>query len=51
MHNEIERVKHTDTSTRSKLESVAEKLGIDSSNKSDEELRLEIDKNLSKNTK
>ena len=50
MRKEVERVKHTDTSTRDKLESIAEKLGIDSTNKSDEELRLAIDKSLSKNS-
>jgi sec-independent protein translocase protein TatA len=50
MRKEVERVKNTDNSERDKLESVADKLGIDHTNKSDEELRQAIDKDMSKKT-
>lgn len=50
MRKEVERVKNTDNAERDKLESVAEKLGIDHTNKSDEELRQAIDKDMSKKT-
>jgi sec-independent protein translocase protein TatA len=50
MRKEVERVKNTDTTKRDKLESIAEKLGIDHANKSDDELRLAIDKTISKKT-
>jgi sec-independent protein translocase protein TatA len=46
----VKKIPELARSTRDKLESIAEKLGIDSTNKSDEELRLAIDKNLSKNS-
>jgi len=48
MRKEVERVKNSDPTNRDKLESIADKLGIDYSNKSDEELRLAIDKNIGK---
>lgn len=48
MRKEIDRVKSADTAQREKLESVAEKLGINPVGKSDEELRQEIDKDISK---
>lgn len=50
MRKEVEKVKNTDTAERDKLESVAEKLGIVHTNKSDEELRQAIDKDMSKKT-
>jgi sec-independent protein translocase protein TatA len=50
MRKEVERVKNTGNSERDKLESVADKLGIDHTNKSDEELRQAIDKDMSKKT-
>ena len=48
MQKEVERVKNSDPTNRDKLESIADKLGIDYANKSDEELRLAIDKNIGK---
>lgn len=48
MRKEIERAKSGDTAQREKLESVAEKLGINPIGKSDEELRQAIDKDISK---
>src|SRR5690242_7590221 len=48
MRKEVERVKNTDTAQRDKLESVAEKLGINPVGKTDEELRQAIDKDISK---
>jgi sec-independent protein translocase protein TatA len=49
MRKEIERVKTGEPSERHKLESIADKLGIEYSNKNDEELRKAIEENLSKN--
>lgn len=46
MRKEVERVKNTDTSERDKLESIADKLGIDHTNKSNEELRDAIGKGM-----
>ena len=48
MRKEIDRAKSGDADQREKLESVAEKLGINPVGKSDEELRQEIDKDISK---
>jgi|RhiMetdeSRZDD1v2_1073273.scaffolds.fasta_scaffold394080_2 sec-independent protein translocase protein TatA len=48
MRKEIDKAKSGDTGQREKLESVAEKLGINPVGKSDEELRQEIDKDISK---
>lgn len=48
MRKEVDRVKSADTAQREKLESVAEKLGINPVGKSDEELRQEIEKDISK---
>lgn len=48
MRKEIDKAKSGDTAQREKLESVAEKLGINPVGKSDEELRQEIDKDISK---
>jgi sec-independent protein translocase protein TatA len=48
MRKEIDRVKSADNAQREKLESVAEKLGIDPLGKSDDELRQAIDKDISK---
>lgn len=48
MRKEIERVKNADNSQREKLESIAEKLGIDPLGKTDDELRQAIDKDIGK---
>jgi sec-independent protein translocase protein TatA len=48
MRKEIDKAKSGDTAQREKLELVAEKLGINPVGKSDEELRQEIDKDISK---
>jgi sec-independent protein translocase protein TatA len=48
MRKEIDRVKTKDNTEREKLESVAEKLGINPVGMSDEELRHAIDKDISK---
>jgi sec-independent protein translocase protein TatA len=48
MRKEVERVKNTDTSERDKLESIADKLGINHINKTDDELRQAIGKDMSR---
>jgi sec-independent protein translocase protein TatA len=48
MRKEVERVKNTDTSERDKLELIADKLGIDHMNKTDEELRQAISNDMTK---
>ncbi len=48
MHREIENAKRVGTGEREKLESVANKLGIDYAGKTDEELREAISKNMEK---
>lgn len=48
MRKEIDKAKSADNAQREKLESVAEKLGIDPLGKSDDELRQAIDKDISK---
>lgn len=48
MRKEIDKVKNADTAERDKLESVAEKLGINPVGKSDDELRQAIDRDIGK---
>jgi sec-independent protein translocase protein TatA len=48
MRKELERAKTGDNVERQKLESVAEKLGINPIGKTDEELRLAIERDISK---
>jgi sec-independent protein translocase protein TatA len=48
MRKEIDRAKNADNAQREKLESVAEKLGINPLGKSDDELRQAIDKDIGK---
>ena len=48
MRKEVERIKHGDDTEREKLESIAEKLKIDYTNKTDEELRKAIEADIGK---
>ena len=48
MHEEVEKIKSEGSEERKKLESVADKLGIDYAGKSDEELRQAIAKGIGK---
>jgi len=48
MRKEVERIKHGDDTDREKLESIAEKLKIDYTNKTDEELRKAIEAEIGK---
>ncbi len=48
MRKEVERIKHGDDTERAKLESIAEKLKIDYTNKTDEELRKAIETDIGK---
>lgn len=48
MRKEVERTKSTEMGGRQKLESVAETLGIDSVDKTDEEVRADIAKIIEK---
>lgn len=48
MREEVEKIKSKGSEEREKLESVADKLGIDYAGKSDEELRQAISKDIGK---
>ncbi len=48
MRKEVDRIKIGDNSEREKLESIAKKLGIDYTNKSDDELRTAIEEEIRK---
>ncbi len=48
MRREVDRIKTGEISEREKLESIAEKLNIDYTNKTDDELRKAIEANIGK---